>query len=71
MGSKLLDFESSITSELEAEMLIGRNLNLERARAAALAGDQVTLMEELNSQMGSLEDFQDMNVIQPYNLKKY
>ena len=64
MGSKLLDFESSITSELEAEMLIGRNLNLERARAAALAGDQVTLMEELNSQMGSLEDFQDMNVIQ-------
>ena len=64
MGSKLLDFESSITSELEAEMLIGKNLNLERARAAALAGDQVTLMEELNSQMGSLEDFQDMNVIQ-------
>ena len=64
MGSKLLDFESSITSELEAEMLIGKNLNLERARAAALAGDQVTLMEELNSQMGSLEDFQNMNVIQ-------
>ena len=64
MGSKLLDFESSITAELEAEMLIGKNLNLERARAAALAGDQVTLMEELNSQMGSLEDFQNMNVIQ-------
>ena len=64
MGNKLLDFESSITSELEAEMLIGKNLNLERARAAALAGDQVTLMEELNSQMGSLEDFQNMNVIQ-------
>tara|TARA_R110002153_G_scaffold26529_1_gene83157 strand:+ start:1170 stop:3518 length:2349 start_codon:yes stop_codon:yes gene_type:complete len=64
MGSKLLDFESSITAELEAEMLIGKNLNLEKARSAALAGDQVTLMEELNSQMGSLEDFQDMNVIQ-------
>jgi hypothetical protein len=63
-GSALLDFESSITKELEAEMLIGRDLNLERARAAALAGDQVTLMEELNSQMGSLEDFQDMNVLQ-------
>lgn len=63
-GSALLDFESSITKELEAEMLIGRDLNLERARAAALAGDQVTLMEELNNQMGSLEDFQNMNVLQ-------
>ena len=28
----LLDFESSITSELEAELLTGKNLNLERAR---------------------------------------
>jgi len=63
-GSALLDFESSITKELEAELLTGKNLNLERARAAALAGDQVTLMEELGSQMGSLSDFQDMNVIQ-------
>ena len=63
-GSALLDFESSITKELEAELLTGKNLNLERARAAALAGDQVTLMEELGSQMGSLSEFQDMNVIQ-------
>ena len=63
-GSALLDFESSITKELEAELLTGKNLNLERARAAALAGDQVTLMEELGNQMGSLSDFQDMNVIQ-------
>ena len=63
-GSALLDFESSISKELEAELLTGKNLNLERARAAALAGDQVTLMEELGNQMGSLSDFQDMNVIQ-------
>ena len=63
-GSALLDFESSITKELEAELLTGKNLNLERARAAALAGDQVALMEELGNQMGSLSDFQDMNVIQ-------
>ena len=44
----LLNFESSITSELEAELLTGRELNLERARYAALTGDTVTLGKELN-----------------------
>jgi uncharacterized protein YukE len=63
-GKQLLDFESSITKEMEAEMLLGRDLNLERARAAALTGDQVTLQNELAKQMGSFEDFSKLNVIQ-------
>lgn len=63
-GNALLDFESSITKELEAELLIGRNINLEKARAAALAGDQVTLAQELQKEAGTLSEFQDMNVIQ-------
>ena len=63
-GKSLLDFESSITKELEAELLTGKNLNLEKARSAALAGDQITLQKELAEQMGSLEDFTKMNVIQ-------
>lgn len=63
-GEALLNFESSIENELKAELLTGKQLNLERARAAALAGDQVTLAQELSSQVGSLEDFQRMNVIQ-------
>jgi len=63
-GKSLLDFESSITKELEAELLIGRDINLEKARAAALAGDQVTLAKELQKEAGSLADFQNMNVIQ-------
>ena len=41
-GKQLLEFETSIGSELEAELLTGKQLNLERARAAALAGDQAT-----------------------------
>ena len=64
IAGKLLDFESSITSELQAELLIGRDINLERARLAALNNDQVTLMEEINSQMGDFSDFQNMNRIQ-------
>ena len=35
-SKSLLEFESSIESELEAELLTGKQLNLERARSAAL-----------------------------------
>ena len=62
--SSILDFESSIAAELEAEVLIGRELNLERARLAALNNDIVTLTEEIASQFGSIEEFQSLNYIQ-------
>jgi hypothetical protein len=63
-GEALLNFESSIESELKAELLTGKQINLERARAAALVGDQVTLAQELVNNVGTLEDFQKMNVLQ-------
>ena len=62
-AQSLLDFESSIENELRAELLTGQAVNLERARAAALMGDQVTLMTELNNQGMTLEKFQNMNVL--------
>jgi AraC-like DNA-binding protein len=69
-GKSMLDFESSITAELEAELLLGRDINLERARAAALAGDQVTLAQELQKQAGDFSTFTKMNVIQQEALAK-
>lgn len=63
-AGQLLDFESSIQKELEAELLIGRDLNLEKARAAALAGDQEALARALVEEAGSLEELQSMNVLQ-------
>jgi hypothetical protein len=63
-GEALLNFETSIESELKAELLTGKQINLERARAAALVGDQVTLAQELVNNVGTLEDFQKMNVLQ-------
>ena len=63
-GASLLNWESSISKELDAELLTGKQLNLEKARAAALSGDQVTLAEELNKNVGTLSDFQKMNVLQ-------
>ena len=62
-GNKLLDFESSIESQLKAQLLTGESLNLERARAAALMGDQITLAKELNSQGMTLNKFENMNVL--------
>jgi hypothetical protein len=63
IGESLLNWESSIENELKAELITGKQLNFERARAAALTGDQATLMQEVASQVGNLTDFQNMNVI--------
>lgn len=67
-GKSFLDFESSIENELQAELLLGKNLNLERARAAALNGDQVTLAKELTQQAGSFSEYSKMNVLQQQSL---
>ena len=68
--SSLLDFSSSIENELKAELLTGKQLNLERARAAALAGDQVALAEELAKNIGTAADFTRLNVLQQDALSK-
>ena len=67
-AGKMLDINSSIAAEMEAEVLLGKNLNLEKAREAALMGDSATLMEELVKNAGSLEEFNSMNVIQRQKL---
>ena len=70
IGNSLLDFESSIANEMEAELLIGRDLNLERARSAALQGDLATVAKEVAGQIGSAAEFGKMNVIQQEALAK-
>ena len=64
IAGQLLDFESSITKELEAELLLGRDLNLEQARLLALNGKSDEAVASLVSQVGTLADFQKLNVIQ-------
>lgn len=63
VGESLLNWESSIENELKAELITGKQINLEKARYAALTGDQATLMAELSNQVGTLNDYQNMNVI--------
>ena len=68
IGETLLNFESSIENELKAELLTGRQLNLERARAAALSGDQATLSAEIAKNVGTAADFAKMNTLQQKSL---
>ena len=68
MADKLLNFESSIESELKAELLTGRALNLEQARYLALTGDSAGAAKELMNNVGGLEEFQRLNVIQQRSL---
>ena len=64
----LLDFESSISKEFEAQLLTGKNINLSRARQLALTGSTEELMEEMTAQLGTQADWNKMNVLQQQSL---
>ena len=70
IAGSLLDFESSIKNELEAELLTGKNLNLEKARQAALNNDLATVATEIAKQAGDSAEFAKMNRIQQDALAK-
>jgi hypothetical protein len=70
ISKSLLQFEDSITSEIEAELLLGKEFNFEVARAAALFGDLETVAKEVTNQIGSAGEFSRMNVIQQEALAK-
>jgi hypothetical protein len=63
IASSLLDFESSIQAELEAELLLGKEINLEQARLAALKGEYKTVAEEVLKNEAVMEAFNTNNVI--------
>ncbi len=63
-AERLLDFESSITSQMEASVLIGKELNFDRMREAALAGDLNTVMEEQARIMKEVGSMDSMNTLQ-------
>jgi hypothetical protein len=64
IASGMLDFEQSIAQELQAELLTGKEINLEKARQAALDNDLATLAEEVAKNVGSAAEFGKMNRIQ-------
>jgi hypothetical protein len=68
IADKLLDFETSISNEIEAELLTGKQLNLEQARYLALTGDVAGAASEVRKQVGSAAEFTKLNRIQQESL---
>jgi hypothetical protein len=64
IAESLLNFEESISAELEAELLTGQDLNLEKARLLALNNDIEGLSKEIAKQGITTEKFSKMNRIQ-------
>jgi len=70
MAKGLLNFEDSIAAEMEAELLTGKQLNLEKARELALQGKSEEAAKLLIEQAGGLQEFQQMNVVQQEAMAK-
>lgn len=69
-ADQLLNFESSIESELSAELLTGKNLNLEKARQLALDNNLAGVAEEISKNVGNAAQFGDMGRIQQEAMAK-
>lgn len=60
----LLDFESSITKELELGVMLGRNINLNKARELAYNDDIEGAVKETMKQLGGVAAFNKMDYYQ-------
>jgi hypothetical protein len=66
----LLDFQSSIEAEMQAELMTGKQLNLEQARYLALQGDTAGAAKLMLQQVGGIHKFNKLNVLQQEALSK-
>jgi len=66
----LLDFETSIESSMEASLLLGRQINTDKARQLAFTGDQEGLMKEIQRLAGGEAEFAKSTYIQRQSLAK-
>ena len=64
IADNLLDFESSITKELELSAMLGKNINLSKARELAYAGDLKGATQETLRQLGGISAFNQMDYYQ-------
>ncbi len=57
----LMDFESSIAAQTEASVMLGRELNFDRARQLMLTDDIAGMMTEVRKQVGTEAEFANMS----------
>ena len=68
IAESLLDFESSIEAQLEASLLLGRQINLDRARQLFFVGKTEQGLQEVLKQVGSEAEFTRLLPIQRQKL---
>ena len=64
VAESLLDWETSIAKEQEASVILGRSINLDKARQLAYSGDLAEMMTEVKNQAGGEAEFAKMSVVQ-------
>ena len=69
-AKSLLDFQSSYQNALEASVLVGKQINVERMMELSLAGDLEGLQQEQIKQLGTQSEFNKLNVLQKEALAK-
>lgn len=62
-GEDILNIEGSLEKEMEARILTGKNINMDRARELMLNNDIAGLQEEMLKTMGSLAEFEKMSYL--------
>ena len=64
IAESIMDIEGSIANEMEASMLLGRQLSLDRARQLVMEGDMAGVLEEVKNQAGGAAEFAAMDFVQ-------
>lgn len=64
ISDNLLDYQTSVQSEMEASVLLGRDLNLNKARELAYAGDIAGAQRAALEAAGGIEEFNKMDYYQ-------
>lgn len=70
ISKNLMNFQTSIESEMQAQLLTGMQLNLSRAREYALANNLEGVAREIKNQGMDAAKFSHMNYIQQDNMAK-
>lgn len=65
---KTLDFESSINAQMEASVLLGREINMDRLREATLSGDANAILREQQNLIRQAGGLDKMNLLQKEKL---
>jgi len=70
MAEALLDFESSITNQQEASVLLGKTINMDKARELMFTGNMKGMQDEILHQVRSIGNFNELNVVKKDALAK-